>query len=964
MTRTLEHSGDATLIGGEETSASLSAAHRVTSPVLPRGAALGRYVILDRLAAGGMGVVYRAIDPQLERMVALKLLRFGEDDDARAQHTRLLREAQAMARVRHPNVVVVYDVGVEEGRVYVAMELIEGQTLGAWLRAEPRPWSQVLEVFIAAGKGLAAAHEQRLVHRDFKPDNVMVTERGRVVVMDFGLARGHELPPDQSEDAALSVSGSTLLSSEITRVGALVGTPAYMSPEQLSGHGADARSDQFAFCVALFEGLYGERPFQADGVMALVLAITKGRIAELAGGARVPKWLHHVVLRGLRGDPDQRWPSMDALLEMLEDPPQRRRRRRLVQGAVVASMGGVLALAWARSSQHDERCTGAAERLEGVWDGELRARAQQMLAALERPWATTVVGAAMDELDRYAAAWMDMHAQACRATVVDGSQSQEAMDLRVACLEQARMELQAIASQIAAPDPTVARNAHELVRGLPALEACADLEGLRAEVPLPSDPEAQQTLEELLQRRASAWGVHQAGKYDEAKELIDQLGPEVEALDHPLLRGRFLLLRALNRSARGQYSESRADLEQALAIALEIGHGQTAFSAAHNLAVGAAQHEQRPGEALIYGRIAVALAGRRGAAATDPSFARVGLGMAQLAAGDSLTAEATLRRALELDPGTDPLLTRAIHNNLGTALQDRGQFAEALVQMQRTLEISIEQLGPDHPDQVTGHTAVAHALQRVGRVDEAETSHRRALELAIQGHGDQHPSVAMARFNLGTLLLTRERFAEAEEQMLGALRIAEAAMGPLHPQVGAIHGNLAGLLIALGRPKEAEEHARRGLESIASALGATHPRTGSSRAQLAQALIDQGRSAEAETFLEENLEVRRKALEPGNPTVLQSLGTLAELRIDRGRPADAEPLLEEALDGYARAERQPLLDASHARVRLLLARALWEHDEQRERAITLVEGALELVESEEDRAPYREWLKDHRVAGR
>ncbi|MCA9713747.1 MAG: serine/threonine protein kinase, partial [Myxococcales bacterium] len=231
---------------------------------LPRGTRIARYAIIERLGAGGFGVVYRAHDPQLDRDVALKLLHPGAgDSDARA---RLLREARAAAKIRHPNVVNIHDADEVDGRVFIAMELIDGVSLRAWM-ARARPWRDVLDVFLKAGDGLRAAHDVGLVHRDFKPDNVLIEHSGRVRVLDFGLARPAfsedprpESPDDAAADTLAAGASLDLMTSALTHSGLLLGTPAYMAPEQFHHRPLDARMDQFSFCVALYEGLFGARP--------------------------------------------------------------------------------------------------------------------------------------------------------------------------------------------------------------------------------------------------------------------------------------------------------------------------------------------------------------------------------------------------------------------------------------------------------------------------------------------------------------------------------------------------------------------------------------------------------------------------------------------------------------------------------------------------------------------------------
>lgn len=315
---------------------------------------VGRYTVLTRLGAGGMGVVYAAYDSDLDRKIALKLVR-GQLSESPEHRARIRREAQAMARLSHPNVVQVYEVGEHEGELFVAMEFVRGETLSLWLGRAPdagddrvakRSWRSVVDVFVAAGRGLAAAHKTGLIHRDFKPDNVMVDEDGRVRVMDFGLARsGDDASRSMSDMGTLATSSDAAIPAhQLTRTGALIGTPAYMAPEQLCGEPVTERSDQFSLCVALYEGLYGMRPFASETMAELVMSVTEGNIRPPPPGTKVPRWLRAVVLRGLAVDPAERWSSLDELTKSLSNDPYRPWRSAFLASAVVsvvASLGWV-----------------------------------------------------------------------------------------------------------------------------------------------------------------------------------------------------------------------------------------------------------------------------------------------------------------------------------------------------------------------------------------------------------------------------------------------------------------------------------------------------------------------------------------------------------------------------------------------------------------------------------------------
>ena len=308
------------------------------------GTSIGRFTVVGPLGRGGMGTVVSARDPRLDREVAIKLVSGGGDAEGAAGRDRLLREGRAMAKLRHPNVVAVYEVGEHLGQVYLAMEQVDGGTLRHALR-ELRArggadWRAVLDLFIAAGRGLAAAHERGMVHRDFKPENVLVDDSGRVLVADFGLV-------DTSESlAALDGDEGVAVHERLTLGGVVAGTPAYMAPEQHRGQPVDPRADQFSFCVALYEALYGELPFAGDTRRSYVDAVTRGEIRLSPPQRSVPRWLRDTLARGLAADPEARYPSMDALLAELGADPKRLRRLGHRERALAVAGGAAFVAAW------------------------------------------------------------------------------------------------------------------------------------------------------------------------------------------------------------------------------------------------------------------------------------------------------------------------------------------------------------------------------------------------------------------------------------------------------------------------------------------------------------------------------------------------------------------------------------------------------------------------------------------
>ncbi len=301
------------------------------------GDKVGRYLVLSTLGTGGMGVVFSAYDPQLDRKVALKLLRAGLQIPTKDAQKRLRREAQAIAQLSHPNVVAVYDVGTEDDDLYIAMEFVEGDTLTTWLKKYPRTWREIVDVFLQAGKGLVAAHGTGLLHRDFKPDNVLVGGDGRVRVTDFGLARSMMVDPESGRGPT-PVLASTL-SSSLTATGTVLGTPRYMPPEQLTGPDIDARADQFSFCVALYEALYGQHPL--PGATSVSMHEKGDKALPPPDGTKIPASIARAVLRGLERDRVKRWPTMALLMSELVPPPPVSVKRYVFAAVASIALAGV-----------------------------------------------------------------------------------------------------------------------------------------------------------------------------------------------------------------------------------------------------------------------------------------------------------------------------------------------------------------------------------------------------------------------------------------------------------------------------------------------------------------------------------------------------------------------------------------------------------------------------------------------
>ena len=403
-------------------------------------ATVGKYRLDRVIGSGGMGIVWAAFDPDLERSVALKLLHAEATEPT--LRSRLLREARAMARLRHPNVVTVYEVGTDQNRDYIAMELVDGTTLDAWFETKPTR-AQLLEALLAAGKGLAAAHIAGLVHRDFKPHNVLRASDGHVYVTDFGLARGQiedgsevvQLPAPAAPLDSGKRRRDSVLDSPLTQTGVLIGTPAYMAPEQFAGRVPDPKSDQFAFCVTAWEAFTGARPFRGDTLEELEAA-ARGGLRDTT--VDLPPRLREVLVRGLDPEPDARWPDLPALFAALGDafaePVRPRRRRRLVLAAISAVMvvGGATTAIVARRTSHatvpKSDCADPDAAFARAWsDNQRTAFVQDHLGG-------QAIGAVaiLDETRRH---WVNSYRVACRAPDT-GTRT-----ARLRCLDSARDEI-------------------------------------------------------------------------------------------------------------------------------------------------------------------------------------------------------------------------------------------------------------------------------------------------------------------------------------------------------------------------------------------------------------------------------------------------------------------------------------------------------------------------------------------
>ncbi|MCA9655870.1 MAG: serine/threonine protein kinase [Myxococcales bacterium] len=811
---------------------------------LQRGEGLGRYVVLDPLGAGAVGLVYAAYDPELDRRVAIKLLRASpglHPGSRRSQ--RLLREAQAMARLAHPNVVTVHDVGTHEDRVFLAMEHVQGQTLGRWLGSS-RPWDEVLEVFLAAGRGLAAAHAKGLVHRDFKPDNVMLGDDGRVLVMDFGLARVGEGSESESEEP--SGSGPNALSARITHTGAMLGTPAYMAPEQHLGRSIDARSDQFAFCVALFEGLYGQRPFAGETAASVGMSIIEGRITEPPAGRGVPRGLHRALLRGLARDPAERYADMDELMRALRASLHRRRSA----GLAVAGVGlAVAAGLWASAADDgDGPCAAATAELDETWNEPRRRGVAEAIETTGSPMAAETIERVTERLDRYAEDWGALRTARCEATRLRGEQSEVLLELQYACLDRRLRSLEDLVGVLEQADADMVARAVSMAAELPPLTECADVVALRRGPPPPADPQLARSVQALRERLEHAQVLARAGRFDEARALASQLRQDADDTGYDPVRAEALATEGELAAETGADEDAVGLLSRAFFLAVRAQHDELAARAAarltYEIGYRLAHHEQ----GFAWGEHALALGLRVGEDALPEAEAHHAIGALADAAGDTERANEHYSRALELRrrllPADHPDLARSL-NALGNVHLHRGELLEALELYRAALEARERVFGPHHPAVAGALNNLALVQRRQGDAAAAIATLRRALEIYEAVHGEDHPNVAQSRNNLGLALRDGGDPVAAEAQHRRALAIRERILPPEHPDLGDSRLGLGRALLAQGRAAEAQPELERALQLYERAFGPDHPAVGEALTGLGLARLERGESSAA-----------------------------------------------------------------------------------------------------------------------
>jgi tetratricopeptide (TPR) repeat protein len=792
-----------------EATAVTECGHVGETPGLQPGQVVGRYVVEETLGSGGMGFVVSARDPKLDRPVAIKVL-FREDDKGAVW---LRREAQALAALNHPSIVAVHDVGVIDGRPFIAMERVEGMTLRRWLDERKRSDAEILEVFVAAGRALAAAHEQGIVHCDFKPTNVMIRSGGgtttsladSICIMDFGLARLHgeassEVDPPAKPSVDLSES---LLSQDFTEFDKLQGTPKYMAPEQFAMLGVSPATDQYGFCIALYEALWRQSPFKGDSPSSRMSEQMCGAQPRPPSASRDQRRLIDPILRGLSPLPNDRWPSLDDLCDALVPPKPTRRAWVLIAGAGIGAAG---VAAWLGADGRDDPCARVEQRAAAVWNDAERAEVGKAFAATQRSYATEAWARGEASLDEWISRWVSVGTEDCRATFERDEVSDRDYDAHAHCLSRQLQRFDAVIDVLHGVEISNVVQVLDAVAALPEPEGCLEEEVLER----PSDPMQAALVDMVYEDIGRCQVVGDAGRAKDfeacAREVVQSATDTGD--ENAMLDARRLFAGAVSDTGRRQASRAlfealyfdasaagrqRLAASAALAVAFRYSHRSGDLEQARKwIRHAEPMRTTKAGNARVL-RINALRAHFAGEAEAAISTARDAVSLAEESESQELLASClntlgkvlnenrrpnkarvVYERALEVRRATrgsvHPLVATSL-NNLATVLGDAGEYDAALAMLEESLAIRRELLPHHHRHIATGTANVAETLSRMGKHGRALVLHRESAEVFAAVEGEDSLFHALLQTRVAADLRELGRYAEAHTALDVALSI-------------------------------------------------------------------------------------------------------------------------------------------------------------------------------------------------
>ncbi len=953
-----------------------------TEPTLGTGSTIGRYTVVSRLGAGGMGVVYLAYDPELDRQVALKLLHPGSSRGKPHARARLLREAQSLAKLSHPNVVSVFDAGEHEGEVWLAMERIEGRTLTEWCAATLPRWPELLRVLADAARGVAAAHAAGLVHRDLKPSNLMVADDGRVRVMDFGLAR---LGDDESSHGSDDVSPVSELRSSpkvqsLTRTHDVLGTPAYMAPEQWQAGAIDARADQFSWCVMAWEALYGRRPYGEEPTATFFCERLDVPSHRTPAG-HVPKWVRRMLERGLRHSPDERWPDMTDLLGVVDRRTSRRRQQRVtlvLSGILVAGLigGGV----WQIDREHrQQECRDAGAEIESLWPGR-QAEISEVFASSDVAYVRRLESSLAPRIGTWAEDWSDIRSEVCEAATIEESIDAAHRARVEVCLHAQRMAITMLLDLVARGDPMALRRAPFMTSTFPAVGQCRDPQVLEA-LPIPKLGELG-TMREGPERWIQAMTLQDAGRYEEALVEVEAVLEMAKTRDWDPLKiqagllvgtlqvqlGRYRegadALRRIYFQAGGAGMESAAVLAAARLVEVEgvkLARSQQGLMWAEHarmmmrrLGDDSAQHEllllENESEVArvegnydraedLLGRVIEQRRQTQGDDHPEVALALRDLAAIHLARGDHRKAAALDRRVLgmlEASLGHDhPEVAKTLFMLAEARVEEDGVEGRAL--HERSLRVLEVALGAEHPELARSLHALAVLDAREGHHRLALERHQKALALRERTLPADHPELADSFGELAKFHRERRRYAQANELYGRAIEVVERTLGNEHPKRAKLISSLATSQRDGGAWEESEASFENALALMVKAPGGDRMQVAVTTNNFAGLMLERGRIDRAASLFERARVLMSRNAGPTHPVMGHPICGLAEVALRRGDAATAVTRAEQALALLA-----PRREVSvRADCRFIAAKARWMQQEGDPEALSLATQAVE-----------------------
>ncbi len=1018
---------------------------------------IGRFILLEPLGAGAMGEIYAAYDDQLDRKVALKLVKSGSGLTAKADE-RLLREAQTLAQVSHPNVVQIYEAGTYNGRLFIAMELIRGKTLTSWLKDAaqvPRAVRQreILRQFIAAGRGLEAAHAAGVAHRDFKPDNVLVGDDGRVRVVDFGLARALVDEPDgeaaswsgsalEEDDAGAAVtsvpaiddvslgetvtsrdreddrppptaevvaehvapgsaamegaetlaeglgdraaSGGLLVTSarthihstpvavhapppraatgdplgkpgrgastsnpaastpklkaavRLTETGTVMGTPSYMAPETLRGAIADRRSDQFSFCVALYQALYDALPFSGRSLRELRDAMESGEVAFVSG-VPVAGYVRKALYRGLSVSPAQRFAGMGELLAALE--PKTRRRRGWI-AAAVGLFAIVLGVGYLRSQAQVDPCAAAGAEIDASWSADRQAAIHAAFGRSDLPFAEATWRGVKTRVDGYTSHWRDEATAACQATQIAHTQSAEQLDKRMLCLDRGRRQLAALVGELGTGAPSEMEHAIEATEALPELDACSRAENLLFGLAPPPPPVAAQVAA-IRDQLARARTLELLGRYEESLAIARDASALAKGLGYLPVHAEALaqIARALDgRGTSGARDEAEPLYFEALDTAEAERHDQLASEIWNRLVLLAVRLDSGMKQAHAWWQRDAAAVRRVGGNAYEQAKLYHALGEIYYRESEYAKAADEERRAIATIAGAPAHQLELIRydDGLARSLERQDHLDEALRLHERALATATEALGVGHPNVIKLQLNYGYALSKRGQFDRARSVLEDALEKLPARYRDSHPDAGRIHGLLSQVDYDVGLLDSAAGHARARLAIYERALPPGHVLFAEAYTNLANV-----ESKRRNFHDALAMYQDALALdrrhyGDDHYHTGVDEGNVAEMLLELERYDEAMTHLVEAERIFQHNSGRERETQAWMLTVRGELLAGQGQLGAAIPVLEQALKLFDDNVADP---GNRVLVMWTLARALHGLGRDADRVRSLAEGA-------------------------